>query len=143
MGASKSDTSPPKPRWRGNHGRCGLKINPKPPKNGDPNPIILWMDEILHHLRNPGSDDSPINTKKYWFQPWCHFAVRNEFRNHPQCDGVWSRFWWLWIHVDPISGVVASPFGLFIRGVASYCGWTKSCTTLKPWLKPVFVGIYR
>ena len=24
----------------------------------------------------------------------------------------------------------------------TYCGWTKSCTTLKPWLKPWFVGIY-
>ena len=24
-----------------------------------------------------------------------------------------------------------------------YCGWTKSCTALKPWLKPLFVGIYR
>ena len=24
-----------------------------------------------------------------------------------------------------------------------YSGWTQSCTTLKPWLKPLFVGIYR
>ena len=38
-------------------------------------PTILRMDEILHHLRNPGSDDSPINNNKYWashgFQKWC------------------------------------------------------------------------
>ena len=25
----------------------------------------------------------------------------------------------------------------------SYCGWTKSCTTLKPWLKPLVIGIYK
>ena len=25
---------------------------------------------------------------------------------------------------------------------STYCGWTESCTTLKPWLKPLFVGIY-
>ena len=24
-----------------------------------------------------------------------------------------------------------------------YSGWTKSCTTLKPWLEPLFLGIYR
>ena len=24
-----------------------------------------------------------------------------------------------------------------------YCGWTNSCTTLEPWGKPLFVGIYR
>ena len=26
---------------------------------------------------------------------------------------------------------------------APYCGWTKSCTTWKPWLELVFTGIYR
>ena len=25
----------------------------------------------------------------------------------------------------------------------TYCGWTTSCTTWKPWLKPFFVGISR
>ena len=28
-------------------------------------------------------------------------------------------------------------------GGLPYCGWTESCTTLKPWLKPLFVDIYR
>ena len=25
----------------------------------------------------------------------------------------------------------------------TYCGWTKFCTALKPWLKPVVLGNYR
>ena len=33
-------------------------------------PRLLWMDEILHHPRNPGIDNSPVNTNKQWFQPW-------------------------------------------------------------------------
>ena len=27
--------------------------------------------------------------------------------------------------------------------IQGYCGWTKSCTTVKPWLKPWWVGICR
>ena len=32
--------------------------------------LILWMDEILHHLRNPGM----IRQHALWFQRWLHFA---------------------------------------------------------------------
>ena len=35
---------------------------------------ILWMDEILHHLRNLGMNDSPVNTNKQWLpmvSKWC------------------------------------------------------------------------
>ena len=30
-------------------------------------PVILWMDETLHHLRNPGMIRFPVNTNKPWF----------------------------------------------------------------------------
>ena len=41
--------------------RCFFKIG---------NYVLLWMDELLHHTRNPWNDDSPVNTNKQWFQPW-------------------------------------------------------------------------
>ena len=34
----------------------------------------------MHHLRNPGMNDSPVNTNKQWFQS----GFWNGFRNHPQ-----------------------------------------------------------
>ena len=43
------------------------------------------MDEILHHMRNPGMIlYCPVNTDKQWLQSWPHFVMRNGFRNHPQ-----------------------------------------------------------
>ena len=32
---------------------------------------------------------------------------------------------------------------LFLLMWSWCCGWTKSCTCLKPWLKPLFLGVYR
>ena len=34
---------------------------------------ILWMDEILHHIRDPGRIRCPC-TNKRWFQPFCFDA---------------------------------------------------------------------
>ena len=34
-------------------------------------------------------------------------------------------------------------FHTFGHLLVPYYGWTKSCTTWKPWLKPLFVGLYR
>ena len=33
-------------------------------------PMILWMDEMLHHPRSPGLVIPPANFNKRWFQPW-------------------------------------------------------------------------
>ena len=47
--------------------------------------FILWMDELLHQ-ETLVSDDSPVNTNKCRFHPWCPCgANRNKFRNHRQC----------------------------------------------------------
>ena len=37
------------------------------------------MDDILHHLRNLGNEDSFKDTNKPWFQPWFHFVVGTDF----------------------------------------------------------------
>ena len=39
--------------------------------------IILWMDDMLHHLRNPGMNDSPINSSAQWLpmvSTWCRIS---------------------------------------------------------------------
>ena len=38
--------------------------------------FIRWMDEILHHLRNPGMMAPLKIPNNKWFQPWFHFVVR-------------------------------------------------------------------
>ena len=63
-----------------------------------------------------------------------------------------------WIHIKitwpyvpwskdpaPLLGVRGGghPHGSIINDHRPYCAWTKSCTTLTPWLKPLFVGFYR
>ena len=48
---------------------------------------ILWRDEIhFAPPQTPWIDSIPQREyqETLWFHPWCHFVVRNEFRNHPQ-----------------------------------------------------------
>ena len=44
-----------------------------------------------------------------------------------------------WFIFGPVSSI---GFGLSLDPFHPYCGWTKSCTTLKSWLQPWLVGIY-
>ena len=93
-------------------------------------------------------------------------APRCPYSWRPTLDGTGSACHglapWIYIHHPLWRGVPSlrfeSPFLLIqshrqrgwenlvdtIWGILSTsCGWTKYCTTLKPWLKPLFVGIYR
>lgn len=46
---------------------------------------MLWMDETLHHLRNPGMMiDSPLIPTNHGFMSMVSFRGVNGFRNHPQ-----------------------------------------------------------
>ena len=50
---------------------------------------LLWMNEILHHLRNPGMMiPLQLPTNKKWFQPWFQSGAISGFRNHPQYGPV-------------------------------------------------------
>ena len=47
-------------------------------------PSILWMDKILHHLRNPRRMISPVNTNQQWcpmVSKWCEMDFV-----HPQYE---------------------------------------------------------
>ena len=46
------------------------------------------MDEILHHLRNPLKDDSPVNTSKQWFPMvlrWCRISSIHSLAQSFEC----------------------------------------------------------
>ena len=51
---------------------------------------ILWMDEILHHLRSPGMM-IPLYTNKQWFQRGFN-VVRNGFRPCTEQVGTCDSF---------------------------------------------------
>ena len=50
---------------------------------------LLWLDEILHHLKQSGNADSPENTHKQWFpivSKWCERI--SSIHGIEQSDGV-------------------------------------------------------
>ena len=55
-----------------------------------PHYVIMWMDEILHHPRNPGCRFSCKYQQTLWFQPWFQF-LRNLcqlVRRHGRGEGL-------------------------------------------------------
>ena len=102
---------------------------------------ILWLDKILQHLRNPGMSRFPCNYQQtLMFQPWFHFvgsrisqpsSVSESQQRCPVIPLLRKHFnstagWAVACHVF-------EPPNINRATLKPYCGWTKSCTTLKPW----------
>ena len=63
--------------------------------------------------------------------------------NHPQSGGL-SCVFPVYLQYEEIFAHSTKRLQVGTRVLAySYCMWTQSCTTLEPWLKPLFFCIYR
>ena len=71
--------------------------------------VILWMDEILHHLRNPGMIRFPCKYQRtFWFPPWFHFVVREADFTSIHSIGIGIP--WLRKALQPVRASFAGPF---------------------------------
>ena len=79
-------------------------------------PLLLWMDEILHHLRSPGMIRFPCNYQQQMVSKWCETdfvhrmltpgghmgsvqalkSMMQVLQGRPGCSAT-ELDWWSWI----------------------------------------------